>query len=158
MGPRGAPSLFQSPHLCVSLHRERSGPDGSFGDPVPSGIVFSCHSDTGEHTGCHQGMSSEDLKTLVVSGKGGERGPRKCICLWGPCPVPLLLLEKPAIIALARWLGWLGHRPVHQKVAGSIPGFRTLRCGFDPWSGRVQEATDRCFCLSVSHIHKHFLR
>ena len=25
--------------------------------------------------------------------------------------------------ALARWLGWLEHRPTHQEVAGLIPGW-----------------------------------
>ena len=25
-------------------------------------------------------------------------------------------------MALARWLSWLEHHPIHQKVAGSIPG------------------------------------
>ena len=39
--------------------------------------------------------------------------------------------------ALARWLSWLEHLPIHQKVAGSIP----------PQPGCIQEATDRCILL-----------
>ena len=46
-------------------------------------------------------------------------------------------------MALAVWLSWLQHCPVHQKVAGSIPSQDTyLGCGFDPQSGQAQEATD----------------
>ena len=38
------------------------------------------------------------------------------------------------------------HRPAHQKVAGSIPGEDIyLGCGFSPWKGCAQEATDGCF-------------
>ena len=45
----------------------------------------------------------------------------------------------------------LGCRPVHQKQAGAIPGQGThLGCGFSPWSGSVQEATDRGFSHSLS--------
>ena len=40
--------------------------------------------------------------------------------------------------ALAGWLSRLDHHPVHQKVAGSIPGQGTdLGCGFNPWSGHI---------------------
>lgn len=36
-------------------------------------------------------------------------------------------------LALARWLGWLEHRPMYQEVAGAIPGQGTcLGRGFDP--------------------------
>ena len=55
-------------------------------------------------------------------------------------------------LALAGWHGWLECRPVHQKVAGLIPGQGTyLDCGFDPWSEHVWEATSQCF----SHINVH---
>ena len=40
--------------------------------------------------------------------------------------------------ALARWLSWLEHPPVHQKVAGSIPRQGTYLGGrFDPQSGHT---------------------
>ena len=49
---------------------------------------------------------------------------------------------------------------MHQKVRGSIPGQGTYRRGrFDPQSGHLQEATDRCFsvgvclCLSLESIN-----
>ena len=57
--------------------------------------------------------------------------------------------------------------PLHQKVAGFIPGEGTYRgCRFDPQWGRVWEATNRCFFLtsmfpflpsSLSKIKKHIL-
>ena len=58
------------------------------------------------------------------------------------------------------------HRPVHQKVAGSIPSQGThLGCRFDPPLGCVWEATNGCFSLtskflslppySLSKIHKY---
>ena len=49
--------------------------------------------------------------------------------------------------ALARWLNWLEHHPVHEKkVAGLIPSQGTyIGCRFDPQSGRIQETTDQCF-------------
>ena len=35
-------------------------------------------------------------------------------------------------VALARWFSWLEHRPIHQKVAGSIPSHGTyLGCRFN---------------------------
>ena len=47
---------------------------------------------------------------------------------------------------LAGWLSWLVRRPIHQKVAGSIPGQGMyLGCEFDPQSGRVWEATNQYF-------------
>ena len=55
-------------------------------------------------------------------------------------------------IALTRWLSWLEHYPMHQKVAGSIPSQSAyLRWGFNPWWGCVQEAIDQCFSLN-KHI------
>ena len=39
-------------------------------------------------------------------------------------------------LALARWLSWLKHRLIHQKVMGSIPGQdKYLGFGFDPQLG-----------------------
>ena len=53
------------------------------------------------------------------------------------------------------WLSWLVRHPINQKVVGSIPGQGAcLGCGFSPWWGHVQEATNGCFshqCLSPSH-------
>lgn len=47
------------------------------------------------------------------------------------------------IQALAGWLGWLEHCPVHQRVVGSIPIEGTYVGGrFDPWLGYVLEVTD----------------
>ena len=38
---------------------------------------------------------------------------------------------------------------IHQKAASWIPSQgRYLGCGFDPWSGCVQEVTAECFCLT----------
>ena len=35
---------------------------------------------------------------------------------------PVRLLHFKWTQALARWLSWLEHRPIHQKVVGLIPG------------------------------------
>ena len=54
-------------------------------------------------------------------------------------------------IALTRWLSWLEHCPIRQKVVGSIPSQGTyLGCRFDPQLGYVWEATNRCFSFSLS--------
>ena len=51
--------------------------------------------------------------------------------------------------ALARWLSWLEHCLMHQKVAGLIPGRSTyLGCGFHPRWGHIWEATN-----DISHIN-----
>ena len=48
------------------------------------------------------------------------------------CFLSLFLFLKE-IIALLRWLSWLEHRSIHQKVGSSILGQGTcLGCGFDP--------------------------
>ena len=42
-------------------------------------------------------------------------------------------VQKCQGLALVRQFSWLGHCPVHQRVAGSIPGQSThLGCGFHP--------------------------
>ena len=47
------------------------------------------------------------------------------------------------------WLGGLEPRPMHQKVAVSIPGQGPyFGFGFNPQSGPIQEAANQCF----SHI------
>ena len=44
---------------------------------------------------------------------------------------------------LARWLTWLEHHPIHQRVEGLIHGQATnIGCGFDPRSGYVWGVTD----------------
>ena len=49
----------------------------------------------------------------------------------------------------ARWLSWLECHPVHQRVAGLIPGQGTcLGCRLHPWLGCMWEATNRCFSLA----------
>ena len=59
--------------------------------------------------------------------------------------------EPKTAAALAWCLSGLECHPLHQKVAGLIPGQGThLGCGLDPQSGRVQEATDPCFSLPLS--------
>ena len=51
-------------------------------------------------------------------------------------------------VSLARWLCWLEHCPLLQKVADSIPGQdRYLGCRFYPWSECIWQATDQCFSL-----------
>ena len=53
---------------------------------------------------------------------------------------------------LARWLSWLEHCPIHQKVAGSIPSQGTyVGSTFNPQSGSIWEATYVSFSLSLSH-------
>ena len=55
--------------------------------------------------------------------------------------------------ALARWLSWVECPPVHSKVAGSFPGQGThLVCRFDPQSGHMQEATNRCFSPTLMFL------
>ena len=66
-------------------------------------------------------------------------------CSWGN----KFYEKKNRTRALAGWLSWLEHHPVHQKVAGLIPEQGTfLDRGFDSRSEHIQEATDRCFSLT----------
>ena len=40
---------------------------------------------------------------------------------------------KKGRVRLARWLSWLDHHPVYQKVVGSFPRQSAyIGCGFDP--------------------------
>ena len=60
-------------------------------------------------------------------------------------------ITKNMALALAGWLSWLEHHPLHQKVAGSIPSQGTYLGGrFDPWLGHVREATN-WWSLSLSN-------
>ena len=60
----------------------------------------------------------------------------------------LTIKSSPAPVGL---LSWLEHHPVHQRVAGLIPGQDTyLGCRFNPHSGCILEATNWCFSLSLS--------
>ena len=62
-------------------------------------------------------------------------------------------------LALAGWLSWLEHLPIHQNFADSVPGQGTyLGCGFDPQLRCEKEATNWYFSLSLSKINKHILR
>ena len=57
--------------------------------------------------------------------------------------------SQKSLLALAGWLSWLERRPVHQRIAGSIPRQGTyLGCGFDLLAGHLWEATSRCFFLT----------
>ena len=77
-----------------------------------------------------------------------QRGP--FLHRWIPTTIPAF---KNFPWALARWLSWLEHSLVHQKVADSIPGQGTyLGCGFDPWLGHIWEAANQCFSLSQINI------
>ena len=56
--------------------------------------------------------------------------------------------------SLARWLSWLEHHPVYQKIGGFTPGQGThLGCKSDCWSGRYgKQPVDVSlshWCLSV---------
>lgn len=47
-----------------------------------------------------------------------------------------IMFQKDICLVLARWLSWLGRRPVHQKVVGFIPGLGTyLGFRFNPSQG-----------------------
>ena len=59
------------------------------------------------------------------------------------------------------WFSWLEPHPGHQRVADLIPSQGSyLRHGFSPQLGHIQEATNRCFSLSLSleSIHTYFLK
>ena len=54
------------------------------------------------------------------------------------------------MLALAGWLSWLEHHPIHQKFEGLVPGQGTyLGRGFDTRSGCMWEATGQCFSLTL---------
>ena len=55
--------------------------------------------------------------------------------------------------ALARWLSWLECCPIHQKVAGSIPGQGTrLGCGFNTQLAHIWEAINQCSSLTSTFL------
>ena len=57
-----------------------------------------------------------------------------------------LEIERSALASVAL----LERGPVNRKVVGLIPGQGAdLGCGFGPWSGHVQEATDGRFPFSL---------
>ena len=68
----------------------------------------------------------------------------------GEVPVVIIIMQiKEITSSLARWLSWLEHRPVHQKVTGSIPGQGTcLGCRFTPQSEHIRGQP-----ISLSHIN-----
>ena len=58
---------------------------------------------------------------------------------------------------LAGWLSWVECHPVHQKAENVIPSHCThLGCGFGPWSGRIQNAADQCFSLTLMFLSLSF--
>ena len=64
-------------------------------------------------------------------------------------------------VTMAKFLSWLEHHPIHQKVAGSIPNYNTyVGHGLDPQPGHVWEAIDGIsFSLPSSLLKiKHILR
>ena len=100
-----------------------------------AGSVFDClravHLQTGCGAGGDSGLEWPTPAKGVSSRKGGG----------------YVKIHKGG--GLARWPSWPERRPTHQSVVGSIPGQGTcLGCRFDPWSGRVREATDLYFSLS----------
>ena len=63
--------------------------------------------------------------------------------------LPPFLFKDCVTLALAGLLSWLEHRPIHQRVAGSISSRGTyLRWGSHPQLGRMWEANNR---VSLSH-------
>ena len=56
------------------------------------------------------------------------------------------------------WCGSVvGRCPTKRMVTGSIPFKSTcLGCGFSPWSGRLEEATDQCFYLTSTFLSLSF--
>ena len=63
--------------------------------------------------------------------------------------MPSLVVWLKATPTLTSRAQLVERHPAKQKVASSVPGQGTfLGCGFGPWLGRMQEATNRCF----SHI------
>ena len=60
----------------------------------------------------------------------------------------------PALTAVAQLVG---HCPENRKVTSLIPSQGTcLGCGFGPQLGRVQEATNQCFSLTVMFLYLSF--
>ena len=67
------------------------------------------------------------------------------------CLSNIALYKKINCLALTRWISWLEHHPVHQKVVGSIPAQGTyLGWWYSPPLGYVQEATNQCLSLTPS--------
>ena len=56
-------------------------------------------------------------------------------------------LSKKGTVALARWLSWLKHHPMCQKVAINVP-----RLQVQSSSGCWQEATYTCFSLTMMFL------
>ena len=69
--------------------------------------------------------------------------------------VPVAILRED--LSLAGWLSCLECHPVHQKVVGSIPWLRHIpRLQVPSWSGRVWEATNQCFSLTLVSLFPKF--
>ena len=60
---------------------------------------------------------------------------------------------KTTVMVLAGHLSQLKRHPMHKKAAGSIPDQGTnLGCGFNTYWGRIQDALDRCFSLTLMFV------
>ena len=60
-------------------------------------------------------------------------------------------LKYKITLTLTRVAQLVDHRSVKPKVAGLIPSQGTcLGCGFNPWSGHMREAIDRCFSSTLA--------
>ena len=56
------------------------------------------------------------------------------------------------LTAVAGWVSWLEHRPIHQEAVGLIPGQGTyLGCRFDPWLG-IYERQPISFSLTLMFL------
>ena len=64
-----------------------------------------------------------------------------------------VLLGKDTDPALAEWLSWLEHHPVHQQFASLIPSqCAYLGCVFGPHLGNLWDAMDQCFSLTLMFL------
>ena len=98
------------------------------------GVIVAKHSNVKSETAVQSG-SAKAMFNLAAKSRIGQADKT-------------FLSLKKEMSALAQWLSWLEHCPIHQKVAGSIPSQGTfLGCRSDPWSGHIGEATDQCFSL-----------
>ena len=63
---------------------------------------------------------------------------------------PGLLLKSPTLACPGQYSALVWINPVSRKVKGSSPSQGTcLGCGFGPWLGHVQGATNQCFSPSL---------
>ena len=64
-----------------------------------------------------------------------------------------LAMDKNQCLALTGVAQLVGHHLRKQKAASLIPGQGTcLGCGFSPWVGSIQQASDQCFSLTLMFL------